>query len=461
MSDLNGDLNIEKVDSRITSLRAELSSRHDALMARAKDQGRISGSINAPPVSQEEPYPFEGELWAKYQQQVAELSQLAQPLLEGYHAEHSKVEQNLGRTDSEWKALAAEVLEDLEHNTRERRERTQERHQHRLDVIDDEIDTQIQAPFNVAQERLRDESDKVGRQFLDIWFKSSWLYVLFLGLIGLAEFPLNLKVFENFREGVTSTMLMAASLVLAIPLAAHFAGLSLKRRKERGINWAFFIILSGMIVALSVYAGLLRSEYVATLTDYNDPINMPTFVLIAVLLFTVGLLLAYGHYDESSQFQSAWEKFDRAEAEFQRQKPEYEELRRKERDRYGDQRNAIDQEYSAAKHKIDAMESNAVNERFALAALHDSTLAVLVATETQCQARYVEAVMRFRTINLQARRNHAEPACFKSDPRPLELLFDDYAELDHNRRKPLEAAVGAVGSVGSVGAVDSVGGPTQ
>ncbi len=443
------DLDIEKVDSRIAAFRGDLSSKHDELMARAKDQGRVSGSINAPPVSQEEPYPFEGELRAKYQQHVAELSQLAQPLLEGYHAEYSRVEQSLGRTDSEWKALEAEALEDLDHNTTERRERTNERHQHRLDVIDDEIDTQIQAPYNLAQERLKDESDKVGRQFLDIWLKSRWIYVLFLALIGIAEFPLNLKVFENFREGVTSTMLMAASLVLAIPLAAHFSGLSLKRRRERGINWAFFTILTAMIVALSVYAGLLRSEYIATLTDYNDPINMPTFVLIAVLLFTVGLLLAYGHYDESSQFQSAWEKFNRAESEFHREKPVYEELRRKELDRYGDERKLIDQEYSAAKHKIDSMESQEVNKRFELAALHDSTLAVLVATETQCQARYVEAVMRFRTVNLQARRNHAEPVCFKRDPQPLEFLFDGYAELDHNRRKPLEASVG------------SVGGPTQ
>ncbi len=122
----------------------------------------------------------------------------------------------------------------------------------------------------------------------------------------------------------------------------------------------------------------------------------------------------------------------------------YEELRRKELDRYGDESKLIDQEYSTAKHGIDAMESEEVDKRFELAALHDATLAVLVATETQCQARYDEAVMRFRTVNLQARRNHADPACFKPDPRPLELLFDGYAELDHNRRKPLEAEVGSV-----------------
>jgi len=448
------DLDINKVDARIASFRSELSSRHDGLMARAKDQGRVSGSTNAPPAAQEEPYPFEMELRANYQQHVAELGQLAQPLLEGYHAEYSRVEQSLERTDSEWKTLEAEALEALDHNSRERRERTQERHQNRLEVIDDEIDTQIQSPFNLAQERLKDESDKVGRQFLDIWLKSSWVYVLFLALIGIAEFPLNLKVFENFREGVTSTMLMALSLVLAIPLAAHFSGLSLKRRKERGINWAFFIILTGMIVALSVYAGLLRSEYIATLTDYNDPINMPTSVSIAALLFTVGLLLGYGHYDESSQFQSAWEKFDRAESEFRRQKPEYEQMRRKELDRYGDERMGIDQEYSATKNKIDSMESADVNKRFELEALHDSTLAVLVATETQCQARYVEAVMRFRTVNLQARWNHAEPACFKRDPQPLGLLCDSYAELDHNRRKPLAASMGAVGG-------PTIGAPTQ
>lgn len=429
------DLQINNVDPRIASFRSELSSKHDGLLADAKAQGRVSGSTNAPQVSQEEPYPFEMELRANYQQHVAELSQLAQPLLEGYHAEYSRVEQNLGRTDSEWKALEAGALADLEHNTEERRRRTKDRHTHRLDVLDDEIDTQIQSPFNLAQERLQEESKKVGRQFLDIWLKSRWFYVIVLALIGIAEFPLNLKVFENFREGVTSTMLMALSLVLAIPLAAHFSGLSLKRRRERGINWAFFIILTGMIIALSVYAGLLRSEYIATLTDYNDPINMPTFVLIAALLFAVGLLLAYGHYDESSQFQSAWEAFNRAEATFQEQKPEYEQKRRKELERYGDAIQLIDSEYGAKKLKIDAMEMEEMDKRFELAALHDSTLAVLVATETQCQARYEEAVMRFRTINLQARRNHAEPACFKTSPPPLDFLFDDYAELDNNRRK--------------------------
>ena len=312
------DVNIANVDSRIASFRSELSSKHDRLIARAQEQGRVSGSTNSPPVSQEEPYPFEMELWATYEQDLGELRQLAQPLLEGYHANYSMVEQNLKRSDAQWEALAEEALKDLDHNTEVQRKRAEEHHQNRLYVIDDEIDTQIQSPFNRARERLQEESDKVGRKFLDIWLESRWLYVLFLALIGLAEFPLNLKVFENFREGVTSTMLMALSLVLAIPLASHFSGLSLKRRRERVINWGFFVVLSSIIVALSVYAGLLRSSYIATLTDYSDPINMPTFVLIAVLLFTIGLLLAYGHYDESSEFQSTWEEYARAEASFQR-----------------------------------------------------------------------------------------------------------------------------------------------
>ena len=120
------DLQINNVDPRIASFRSELSSKHDGLMADAKAQGRVSGSTNAPQVSQEEPYPFEMELRANYQQHVAELSQLAQPLLEGYHAEYSRVEQNLGRTDSEWKALEAGARADLEHNTEERRVRTNE-----------------------------------------------------------------------------------------------------------------------------------------------------------------------------------------------------------------------------------------------------------------------------------------------------------------------------------------------
>ena len=94
----------------------------------------------------------------------------------------------------------------------------------------------------------------------------------------------------------------------------------------------------------------------------------------------VGLLLAYGHYDESSQFQAAWEKFDDAEATYQEQKPEYERLRRKELDSYGEESKLIDQEYSTAKHRIDAIESAEVNKRYELAWLHDSTLAVLVAT---------------------------------------------------------------------------------
>ena len=82
------------------------------------------------------------------------------------------------------------------------------------------------------------------------------------------------------------------------------------------------------------------------------------------------------------------------------------------------------------------METDEMDKKFELASLNDSTLAVLVAIETQCQTRYVQSVMRFRTVNLQARRNHEEPACFKKDPQPLNVLFDSYAELDPNPRKP-------------------------
>ena len=215
-------------DPGIANFRNELRSRHEDRLTNAKDQGQLTGSTNSPPIPQEQPYPFEQDLHSRYEGDLGELQELAQPLLEAFHAAHSSVQWRLQRTDEQWNAHEADRLNDLTENTKRHQEQARARHTSRLVAVDDEIDSQIQSSYNRAKEQLQEIQSQVGRKYLEVSLRSRLVYVSFLALIGIAEFPLNLKVFENFRDGVTSTMLMALSLVLAIPLASHFSGLSLK-----------------------------------------------------------------------------------------------------------------------------------------------------------------------------------------------------------------------------------------
>ena len=67
---------------------------------------------------------------------------------------------------------------------------------------------------------------------------------------------------------------MSAELALGVPIAAHFAGLALKRRKRKWQQRANWIIVAGvtiLILALSIFAGMLRANHLAPIMDAGDP----------------------------------------------------------------------------------------------------------------------------------------------------------------------------------------------
>jgi hypothetical protein len=415
----------------LDQLRAELAHRHESRKSQAEEKGVATGTQNLPAQPDPIPHPYEGNLREEYQGDVEHLSSHAGHLVETLFSEYKNKTEQL-HTHRQNPAEVEAIIRDATDEHSKRTESLEAERGQRLQVITDYLDKQITPPYLRARESLKALQQKLGRDHLDITFKSVKWYFFLLAVIGACEFPLNMKVFETFREGVTQTMIMAFSLVIGIPIAAHFEGLFLKRRKDHAANplWAAFIAV--MLVALSVYVGLLRAEYILAATGADSSLNTQVFVTISIFLFSIGTLLSFAHHDENSQFQAAHKEFARRELQYEEQRRIWEGKRENLETEIRQRREALDEELRSLKKSTRTRSETSASSVADLKARHDSVLGQVQSIERQIQHWYVASVHVFREANLGNRGNHMSPISFGNTPPPLTLSYSRHAALDQN-----------------------------
>ncbi len=415
----------------LEQIRAELTGRHDTRRALAEEKGVSTGTQNLPANEDPIPHPYEGTLREEYQGDVEHLGSHTGHLIETLFSQYKNKTKQLKAHLENPEAIGT-IIRDAEEEHGKRMESLEAEKEERFQTVTDYIDKQLTPPYLRARETLKRLQQKLGRDHLDITFKSVGLYFFFLAVIGACEFPLNLKVFETFREGVTQTMIMAFSLVIGIPIAAHFEGLFLKRRKDHPANaiWAVFIAL--LLIALSLYVGLLRGEYILTETGVDSSLNTQVFVTISLFLFTIGTLLSFAHHDENSQFQAAHREFETRERRYEEQRKTWESKRENLEAEIRRRRADLDSELRSAKTAARNRVETSAGEVAGLKARYDSVLSQVKSVERQIQHWYVASVHVFREANLGNRSNHLSPTSFAQTPPPLELFYSRHAELDPN-----------------------------
>jgi len=415
----------------LDQLRAELARRHDARRSQAEEKGVSTGTQNLPAQADPIAHPYEGNLREEYQGDVEHLGSHAGHLIETLFSEYKNKMKQL-KAHEENPAEVEIIIREAADEHGKRIEHLEAEREERLQAITDYMDKQLTPPYLRARESLKRLQQKLGRDHLDITFKSTKLYFVLLAVIGACEFPLNMKVFETFREGVTQTMIMAFSLVVGIPIAAHFEGLFLKRRKDHPANplWAAFIAV--LLVALSVYVGLLRAEYILASTGADSSLNTQVFVTISIFLFSIGTLLSFAHHDENSQFQAAYREFDTRERQYEEQRKVWESKRENLETEIRKRREDLDTELRSLKAATRSRSETAASAVADLKARHDSVLGQVKSIERQIQHWYVASVHVFREANLGNRSNHMSPRSFAQDPPPLNLSYSRHAALDQN-----------------------------
>jgi len=140
---------------------------------------------------------------------------------------------------------------------------------------------------------------------------ASWLYAALMLAIAVGEFPLNMIVFQLFGEREMLTQLMAGTLGLVLPAAAHFLGLLLRQgwlRAGRLSAHPVFIALL-VVVPMGVLVGIayVREKFFEALkpqelfgitVDYQ--MVTVIFLAINVLIFLLATVAAYVRHDEEA-----------------------------------------------------------------------------------------------------------------------------------------------------------------
>ena len=142
---------------------------------------------------------------------------------------------------------------------------------------------------------------------------NQWSYFSCLAVLGACEFPLSAFVFAVVGGNANVWSMLAVPFVIAIPIAAHFAGRLLKRRAERRINLALFIVISLSLVFLFWYFG--EAAFLSVGCDERFRVTsfgpspcdeglVSSFVLLNLILFGLAVCLAYVHHDQKGKTES-------------------------------------------------------------------------------------------------------------------------------------------------------------
>jgi hypothetical protein len=138
-----------------------------------------------------------------------------------------------------------------------------------------------------------------------------WLIMIFLGI---AEFPLNAIVFRLFGDSEALTFLFSSVLGFGLPCAAHFLGMSIKKRpfNEEGLTADKLLTILLTVIPIFVIIGVayLREQYIEREIDITLGGFTLFFVAVNFLVFLVALMASYFAHD--ADFEKARHDLKRA-----------------------------------------------------------------------------------------------------------------------------------------------------
>ncbi len=216
-------------------------------------------------------------------------------------------------------------------------------------------------------------------------------YWILFSLLVLGEFPFNMIVFQVFAASAWLTWIMAGTVCIAIPVGAHFTGLTVREATRPWWSRLLAALLfTGVIGAALVALNYIRIQYLKANPDAagllpTDPETLEyAYFAINFLVFTVATIASYFSHD--------------ADPELVRLKGNKEKLEQKQE--------ALQAELEAVCEQRDGLRAKAS------------------AQVTEISAIMTELVGLYRAAN-QRKRKTDPPAHFNTEPTFMALPWEE------------------------------------
>ena len=433
----------EQASGSLSVFHDELKVKQQKRLNAAAQQGITEGGQGLPHSDQEHPPAYQTGLHALCEQDLVLMKSRFGATLQTKYADITAAEQKLARSSAVWKSETDELLHTLKDEIRVKESAAEQAYRGKETLLVDILHNQIAKPYNQVLTKLNELRAKLEREVLDTWLDNSVLYATLLALIGLSEYPLNLIVFSGLRLNVWDTIMLSGTLVIAIPLAAHFTGVSWKRRAEKGSHNIWIAILCvAAVIALSWYIGEQRYLYVteAETSISDEAARVSRWILfgLSLLLYGLATLLSYGFHDRDAALQSITQEHKKAKKKYDKEHPPREAELNELTAAHSANLAAISSASLVRQEEIRERRNKLESTLTELRGSYDARLVDLKATEKFIENLYVQLVKHYQSQNVIARPNHGEPVSFNVPLRGFDGYFAALAELDPNPTTKLE-----------------------
>lgn len=386
---------MEKYEETIDLLKSELNYRHIQRLEDCESHGTGDGRMNLPTIDDETPVPFEFELRNQYQSDVHYIEEEMKTYLQMPHVEYMDLKSEIEKYNINPDAITQKKLDECNARENKKLDQLKENYDKKMSQLSDQ-NKSFEAPFFIAKQNLKKIQNKLHRDYLIIQFKSKWLYFLLLTSLGFSEFPLNKKIFENFRDDLLIQYIMTASLAIAIPVCSHFAGIAIKQRKDRKDYLIIAFVSIFLVVFLSFVVGNIRGDYIKAVTKALDNITTTLFVTLSLVLFLVGFISSFFRHDESHELEVAWRVFEKAEKKYlQNISPNEIEMKNVE-DKFMLDKQKIQSEFNQERKDIlNTLDAKKEKLRV-ITAKYDSLLLNLKSIEQKINNSFFQAINKYR-----------------------------------------------------------------
>ena len=164
-----------------------------------------------------------------------------------------------------------------------------------------------------------DACRKKFEEFVTPSISKFWMF-FWLVFFCIAEFPLNSIIFQILGENLIFTSIVAATVCVGIPIAAHLVGKSIRQENKNTIEKIWIILLPLIVIGAITYVAIFRTVYFEankTVQALHLKINPNTltivFVIINLLIFIIATIISYeGTHPRHREYKSAKKRYKNA-----------------------------------------------------------------------------------------------------------------------------------------------------
>ena len=395
-------------------MNEELNKIHEDLLAEAAEMGVKDGDLNIPHPDSPAVSPYERGLRAKYQSLIEKIGVNREKELSANSIDKIKSLRQKRNNISETEIQAN--IDKVNAREIELLDGTQQTYLNdSKDVINNPKLLTAAVNLKTTEREFKKECAVEKRTVTNKTMHSSKWYFALLIFIGISELTFNYDAFlKTGKHNIIFTAFQALAFAI-IPVMAHIVGPMIKQHAHNRKKLSHTLLPIGGSLIIVILLGVI-----AYFRENTFNVTFMVYFLISVLMYLVGVYLAYAHVDSSDSFYRAWMANEKNRDDFAKHdqirahsKKELEEQYKKDVDAI---KTDYDQKRVQARDIID-LKNKAIND--AIGAYND-TIAIYTRYEEKCNSDFHVAVQEYRQYNATTKIT-PPPAIYAEDVADLKL----------------------------------------